>query len=52
VFLVREKNKYGKDVIERFKMNNRTEVVLFLKNMWNDNPMPCTFCGGKVDYLQ
>lgn len=39
------------NVLERFKMNSREDVVRFLKSMWNENPQPCPVCGGKLDIL-
>ncbi len=32
-------------------MKNRNEVVSFLKSLWNEKPMPCPICGGKLDFL-
>ena len=39
-----------KEVIDRFKMHDRMEVVSFLKSMWNENPKQCPFCGGSLDF--
>ena len=40
-----------KDIIAELKMNNRDEVVIFLKSLWRENPQPCPLCGGKLDYF-
>lgn len=40
-----------KEVIQRFGMNSREEVVSFLKSMRKNHPMPCPYCGGVIDYL-
>ena len=32
-------------------MNNRDEVVAFLKSLWIETPQPCPLCGGKLDFL-
>lgn len=41
----------GKDVLSRFKMNNRDEAVSFLKSLWTEKPQKCPFCGGRLDFL-
>ena len=39
------------DVLNRLKMNSREEVIRFLKSMWNEEPQPCPYCGGKLNLL-
>ena len=40
-----------KDVLIRLKMDNRDEVVRFLKSLWCEAPQPCPLCSGKLDFL-
>ena len=40
-----------KDILHKLKMNNRNEVIRFLKNLWNEKPQPCPLCDGKLDFL-
>ena len=39
------------DIIKKLNMENRDEVVRFLKSMWSERPMHCPLCGGKLDYF-
>ena len=41
----------GKDIIKELNMASREEVVVFLKSLWVEKPLPCPQCGGKLDYL-
>ena len=41
----------GKDILTRYKMNSRDEVVRFLKDLWNETPQPCPLCNSKLDFL-
>lgn len=40
-----------KDVLNKFKMDSRDDVVNFLKSLWNETPQQCPLCGGKLDFL-
>jgi len=40
-----------KDVLIKFKMNSRDEVVKFLKSLWREEPQPCPLCGERLDFL-
>lgn len=40
-----------KDILNKLKMNNRDEVVEFLKSLWSEKPKPCPLCDGKLDFL-
>lgn len=40
-----------KDVLKKFKMDSRDEMVKFLKSLWKEQPYPCPLCGGKLDFL-
>lgn len=40
-----------KEILIRYKMKNRDEMVRFLKSLWAEKPEPCPFCGGNLDYL-
>lgn len=40
-----------KDVLKKFKMGSRDEVVRFLKSLWNERPQQCPLCDGKLNYL-
>lgn len=40
-----------KDVLIKYKMNNRDEAVQFLKSLWREEPQPCPLCGGELDFL-
>lgn len=40
-----------KDVLEKYKMSCRDDVVSFLKSLWGENPKPCPLCGGRLDFL-
>lgn len=40
-----------KDVIKDLQMNNRDDVVSFLKSLWQEKPQCCPKCGGELDYL-
>ena len=39
------------DIIKKLNMENRDEVVRFLKSMWLERPMHCPLCGGGLDYF-
>ncbi len=39
------------DVLRQFHMASREEALVFLKSLWNENPMPCALCGGRLDFL-
>ena len=39
------------EIFQELKMNNRDDVVTFLKSLWIEKPQPCPVCGGKVDFL-
>ena len=39
------------DIIKELNMDNRDEVVRFLKSMWSERPMHCPLCGGELDYF-
>lgn len=39
------------DIIHELKLQNREEVVRFLKSLWNENPQPCPLCGGNLVFL-
>lgn len=39
------------DTYQELNMKNRDEVVSFLKSLWNEQPMFCPICGGKLDLL-
>lgn len=40
-----------KSILLKLKMNNREEVINFLKSLWNETPQSCPLCGGKLDYF-
>ena len=40
-----------KDVLERMHMHSREEAVAFLKSLWREEPQPCPYCGGTLDFL-
>ena len=40
-----------KEVLAKFKMNSREEMIKFLKSLWAENPQPCPLCNGKLDFL-
>ncbi len=40
-----------KDVLAKLKMNSREDAVIFLRNLWGENPGPCPICGGKLEHL-
>lgn len=40
-----------KDVLEELGMENRDEVVIFLKRLWTGKPTNCPKCGGALDYM-
>lgn len=39
------------EVIETLKMKSREEVVAFLKSLWREDPQPCPYCGGGLDFF-
>lgn len=39
------------DILRELGMNDRNEVVIFLKSLWTSKPKPCPKCGGKMDFL-
>lgn len=39
------------DVLKKYGMESREEVVCFLKSLWNETPKPCPLCGGMLDFL-
>lgn len=41
----------GKNVLVKFNMDHRDDMVKFLKSLWKEVPQPCPLCGGKIDYL-
>ena len=40
-----------KEVLIKYKMNSRDEVVSFLKSLWNEKPQSCPLCDGRLDFL-
>lgn len=40
-----------KEVLIKYKMNSRDEVVSFLKSLWNEKPQACPLCDGRLDFL-
>lgn len=40
-----------KDILTKYKMDDRDEAVSFLKSLWSEKPKPCPLCEGKLDYL-
>lgn len=40
-----------KDILAKYKMNNREEMVAFLKSLWAEKPQSCPLCGGRLDYF-
>jgi len=46
-----ERDSMEKDILVKYKMNNRDEAVKFLKSLWLETPLPCPLCNGKLDYL-
>ena len=40
-----------KDVLIKWKMDSRDEVVRFLKSLWSEQPQLCPLCDGKLDFL-
>ena len=40
-----------KDILNKLKMNNREEIVEFLKSLWSEKTKPCPLCAGKLDFL-
>lgn len=50
--LQREKSKnMEKDVLSKYNMNCRDDVVKFLKSLWNETPQLCPLCNGTLDFL-
>lgn len=41
----------NKEIMLKIKMQNREEVVKFLKSLWAEKPQSCPKCGGKLDYF-
>lgn len=41
-----------KEILTKYKMNNRDEEVKFLKSLWRETPQTCPVCDGKLDYLK
>lgn len=40
-----------KDILDKYKMQSREEIVRFLKSLWREKPEDCPLCGGKLDYF-
>lgn len=40
-----------KEILEKYKMQSREEMVAFLKSLWAEKPQDCPLCGGKLDYF-
>jgi len=40
-----------KDILIKYKMNNRDEAVNFLKSLITETPQPCPLCAGKLNYF-
>jgi len=40
-----------KDILAKYKMNNREEAVKFLKSLITETPQPCPLCSGKLEYF-
>lgn len=40
-----------KDILGKFRMNNRDEAIKFLKSLWCETPQPCPLCGEELDFL-
>lgn len=49
--MFQEGRSMEKDILTKYKMNSRDEVVKFLKNLWNETPQPCPLCNRKLDFL-
>ncbi len=40
-----------KAVLKELQMNDRNEVVIFLKHLWAEEPTPCPKCGNTLEHL-
>ena len=40
-----------KELLAKYKMQSREEMVTFLKSLWAEKPSACPLCGGKLDYF-
>lgn len=40
-----------KSILIKLKMNNRDQVINFLKSLWIEKPQACPLCDGKLDYF-
>ena len=40
-----------KDILSKYKMTCRDDVVKFLKSLWNEAPQLCPLCNGTLDFL-
>ena len=39
------------EIYQHLNMNDRDEVVGFLKSLWLEKPQDCPLCNGKLNYL-
>lgn len=39
------------EVILKYNMSCREDVVKFLKSLWNETPQACPLCSGALDFL-
>lgn len=40
-----------KEILSKYHMSCRDDVVKFLKSLWNETPQLCPLCNGRLDFL-
>ncbi len=39
------------EVLSKYHMNSREDMVRFLKSLWDEEPHLCPLCNGELDFL-
>ncbi len=39
------------EVLRQFHMASREQALVFLKSLWDEDPLPCPLCGGALVFL-